>query len=96
MINFCSWCEIKANPPEINMLPKDTSPEEGFSVLTDYLLGDDWYVVTPMHAYQVNTEIVSEIMLTIPSARFRSYPWYKKLWLKFKCLFTDKNIYQYY
>ena len=96
MINFCNWCEMKANPPEINMFPEGTSPEEGFSVLTNYLLGDDWYAIIPMNAYQVNTEIVSEIMLTIPSARFRQYPWYKKFWINLKCLFTDKSIYQYY
>jgi hypothetical protein len=95
-MNFREWCEIKSNPPEVNMLPKGTTPEEAYSVLTHYLLGDDWYVIGPMGAKQVNTEIVGEIMLTIPSAKYRSYPWYKRLWINLKCLFTNDHVYNYY
>lgn len=78
------------------MYPKGTSPEEAYSVITKYLLGENWYVTGPSAAYQVNTEIVSEIMLTIPSAKYRSYPWYKKVWINLKCLFTNDHVHNYY
>ena len=31
--------------------------------LCNYLLGEDWYCVMPMHAEQVNAEIVQEILM---------------------------------
>ena len=37
------------------------SAEEALNAITKYLLGDDWYVVDPIHAHQVNAVIVDEI-----------------------------------
>lgn len=52
---------------------KDTTPAMDAQVALDelqrYLLGEDWYIVTPMHTGQVNTEIVIEIESKYPKAK---------------------------
>ena len=94
--NFNTFCELKANDPMENIFPKATSTEEGFKILRDYLLGDDWFVVMPMGPTQVNTEAIADIMLKIPSAKYRNYPWWKKLFINLKCLFTFTPKHHYY
>lgn len=94
--NFISFCTSKANNPIENIFPKPTSTEEGFKILSDYLLGEDWYVCSPISADQVNTEMIADIMLHIPSAKYRNYPWWKKLFINLKCIFTSTPKYYYY
>lgn len=36
--------------------------QEAIDILTDYLLGEDWYTANPVCTEQVNTEIVAEIL----------------------------------
>ena len=94
--NFRSFCTLKANDPMENIFPKPTSTEEGFKILRDYLLGDNWYVVMPMGPEQVNTESIADIMLKVPSAKYRNYPLWKKLFINIKCLVTSTPKYYYY
>ena len=96
-MNFNEWCELKANDwYQKNMFPKPTDAQDAVDVLKDYLLGEDWYVNYPGSTDQINTEIVAEIMLNYPSAKYKKYPWYKKLYLKLKCFFTYRHIWEYY
>ena len=44
------------------LCPAPTSSALAIQVLTDYLLGEDFYVVMPMPQEQVNTEIVATIL----------------------------------
>ena len=94
--NFSSFCALKSNHPIDNIFPKPTSAEEGFKILSDYLLGDDWYTCMPMSADQINTEMISYIMIEIPSAKYRNYPWWKKLFINLKCIFTATPKWRYY
>jgi len=95
-MNYREWCNLKSNDPKVNIFPKPTSSDEAIHVLIEYLLGKDWYVNYSCGRGQVNTEMISEILLKYPSEKYNRYPWYKKLWLKIKCLFTSKYIWEYY
>ena len=45
------------------LLPAPTEAQLAVNVLIEYLLGEDWYVVGPIHNTQVNTVAVHEILM---------------------------------
>ena len=45
------------------LYPAPTEAQLAVNVLIEYLLGEDWYVVDPIHNSQVNTVAVHEILL---------------------------------
>lgn len=44
------------------LCPAPMNAQEALDILTSYLLGDDWYVVTSMNTDQVNACIVEQIL----------------------------------
>ena len=44
------------------LFPAPMNAQEALNILTSYLLGDDWYVVTPMSTDQVNACVVEQIL----------------------------------
>jgi hypothetical protein len=44
------------------LYPAPMEAQEALDILTSYLLGDDWYVVDPMNAKQVNAIITEQIL----------------------------------
>ena len=93
---FTEWYIAECAKDKENILPPPLPYDLGIHFLKQYLLGEDWYVNYPGSADQINTEIVAEIMLNYPSAKYKKYPWYKKLYLKLKCFFTYRHIWEYY
>ena len=67
-MNFVEWLRKESKRDEIcaPCLPAD----KAVNFLCNYLLGEDWYCVMPIHAEQVNTEIVHEILMKY-SRRYR-------------------------
>ena len=47
---------------DAGICPPSMKTEVAFYYLCKYLLGEDWYCVSPMHLEQVNTVIVSEVV----------------------------------
>lgn len=75
MKQFTEWLENDAE--DCGILSPPLEPQEAIKFLIDYLLGEDWYCVGPIHQTQVNTEAVFEILMKY-SKRFR------KEWKKYK------------
>lgn len=50
-----------ANTQDCGILPPPMDAQKALDELCRYILGDDWYIVSPIHTAQVNTEIVYEI-----------------------------------
>ena len=44
------------------LCPTPMNAQEALDILTSYLLGDDWYVVTSMSMDQVNACVVEQIL----------------------------------
>lgn len=44
------------------MCPAPMDAQLALNILTDYLLGEDWYVVMPMNTKQVNACVVEQIL----------------------------------
>ena len=59
-MKFLKWLEN--NWQKDNMFPPCLDAQTALNFLTDYLLGEDWYVVDPSCQQQINTEIVSNIL----------------------------------
>lgn len=59
---FSEIIEEKSKEKDYGICPPSLTPDEALEILTNYLLGEDWYCVSPIHAHQVNTEIVHEIL----------------------------------
>lgn len=59
-MKFLKWLEN--NWQKDNMFPPCLDAQTALNFLTDYLLGEDWYVVDPLCQQQINTEIVSNIL----------------------------------
>jgi len=45
-----------------NLFPKPTDAQEGIDILIRHFLGDDWYVVDPLPASQINTVAIYQIL----------------------------------
>lgn len=54
-----------------NILPPATDGQEGLCILYKHFLGEDWYVVDPLHPTQINTVAIAEILKRYPSGKFR-------------------------
>ena len=52
--------------------------EKALSFLTDYLLGENWYVVDPISPKQVNTNRVHEILWKYSKKYRKEYKQYRK------------------
>ena len=44
------------------LCPAPMEAQLALNILTDYLLGEDWYVVMPMNTKQVNACVVEQIL----------------------------------
>ena len=60
MQTFTGWLENDSIDCGIMSPPMEA--EKALSFLTDYLLGENWYVVAPISPKQVNTNRVHEIL----------------------------------
>ena len=60
MQTFTDWLENDSIDCGIMLPPMEA--EKALSFLTDYLLGENWYVVAPISPKQVNTNRVHEIL----------------------------------
>ena len=61
MKSFTEW--IKHNAEEDNICPPSLPAQRAVDFLCNYLLGEDWYCVMPIHTEQVNTEKVHQILM---------------------------------
>lgn len=84
------------NPYTENIFPKPTDYSEAVDILVEHFLGKDWYCTGSIHAGQVTTEEVGEIITRYESYKFRHYPWWKRIYLKIYCAFKGIPIYSYY
>ena len=60
MKKFTDWLENEAE--DCGILSPPLEPQMALDFLKDYLLGEEWYVCSPICQKQVNTEIVYEIL----------------------------------
>ena len=96
-MNYKSFCELKANDPNINIFPKPTDDAEALDILFDYLGPTCHYVCNySCGKEQANTEFVAYVMLTHPSMKWIEYPWWKKLYIRIRCLYKGEPLYNYY
>jgi hypothetical protein len=57
---FVDWLESEAE--DYGLLSPPLNPQFALGFLKDYLLGEDWYTVSPISTEQINTEIVFYIL----------------------------------
>ena len=50
------------NDPKENLFPKPMTDAEFVRLVTDYLLGEDWYIVDPVSPAQANVYIAAAII----------------------------------
>lgn len=72
---------VKRRPEEHkdNIFVWPTSDRDAWDMVSEHILGEDWYTTNPISREQITTEQLVEIITMIPSARYRALPWYKKL-----------------
>ncbi len=61
-MTYKEFCELKVNDPDVNIFPKGTTSDEALHILSDTILGPNWYVSYPAGHTQVNTEMVAAIL----------------------------------
>lgn len=61
-MTYKEFCDSKNNDPDVNMFPKGTTSDEALRILSDTILGPNWYVAYPAGKTQINTEIVAGIL----------------------------------
>lgn len=76
MQTFTDWLENDSIDCSIMSPPMEA--EKALSFLTDYLLGENWYVVDPLSPKQVNTNIVHEILLKYSKKYRKEWKQYRK------------------
>ena len=59
---FTKWLKEEFEKDKGNMLPPKLKDRQALLFLQDYLLGEDWYVVSPLSHEQVNCELVHNIL----------------------------------
>ncbi len=52
-----------------DLCPPSIKAQEALNILTQHFLGEDWYIVSPIHTEQVNVEAVYEILQKYPMWR---------------------------
>ena len=76
MHTFTDWLENDSIDCGIMSPPMEA--EKALSFLTDYLLGENWYVVDPISPRQVNTNIVHEILWKYSKRYRKEWKQYRK------------------
>ena len=76
MQTFTDWLENDSIDCGIMAPPMEA--EKALSFLTDYLLGENWYVVAPLSPKQVNTNRVHEILWKYSKQYRKEYKQYRK------------------
>ena len=74
-LNFTEWQD--ANWEKDNMFPPPMDAQVAFNYVTDYLLGEDYYIVNPLSTAQANVEILHDILYKY-SRQYRKE--YRKRW----------------
>ena len=59
-VKFTEW--LRRESERCNICSPALPAQRAIKFICDYLLGEDWYCVMPMHTEQVNAEIVHEIL----------------------------------
>ena len=67
-LKFTEW--LKREAESNNICALSLPAQKAVDFICNYLLGEDWYCVMPIHAEQANTEIVHEILMKY-SRRYR-------------------------
>ena len=55
------------NDPNVNIYPKPMTDAEFVHLITEYILGKDWYVVAPMGHEQINVCRAADIITKLKS-----------------------------
>ena len=76
MQTFTDWLENDSIDCEIMSPPMED--KKALEFLTDYLLGENWYVVDPISPRQVNTNIVHEILWKYSKRYRKEWKQYRK------------------
>ena len=76
MQTFTDWLENDSIDCEIMSPPMED--KKALEFLTDYLLGENWYVVGPISPKQVNTNIVHEILWKYSKQYRKEWKQYRK------------------
>ena len=76
MQTFTDWLENDSIDCGIMSPPMEA--EKALSFLTDYLLGENWYVVDPISPKQVNTNRVHEILWKYSNQYRKEWKQYRK------------------
>ena len=76
MQTFTDWLE--SDSIDCGIMSPPMEAEKALSFLTDYLLGENWYVVDPISPKQVNTNRVHEILWKYSKRYRKEYKQYRK------------------
>ena len=76
MQTFTDW--IENDSIDCGIMSPPMEAEKALSFLTDYLLGENWYVVDPISPKQVNTNRVYEILLKYSKKYRKEWKQYRK------------------
>ena len=76
MQTFTDWLENDSIDCGIMSPPMEA--EKALSFLTDYLIGENWYVVDTISPKQVNTNIVHEILWKYSKQYRKEWKQYRK------------------
>ena len=76
MQTFTDW--LGNDSIDCGIMSPPMEAEKALSFLTDYLLGENWYVVDPISPKQVNTNIVHEILWKYSKKYRKEWKQYRK------------------
>ena len=76
MQTFTDWLENYS--VDCGLMSPPMEDKKALEFLTDYLLGENWYVVDPLSPTQVNTNRVHEILWKYSKRYRKEYKQYRK------------------
>ena len=76
MQTFTDW--LGNDSIDCGIMSPPMEAEKALSFLTDYLLGENWYVVAPISPKQVNTNRVHEILWKYSKQYRKEWKQYRK------------------
>lgn len=76
MQTFTDWLENDSI--DCGSMSPPMEDKKALDFLSDYLLGENWYVVDPISPKQVNTNIVHEILWKYSKKYRKEYKQYRK------------------
>ena len=76
MQTFTDWLENDSI--DYGIMSPSMEDKKALEFLTDYLLGENWYVVDPISPKQVNTNIVHEILWKYSKRYRKEWKQYRK------------------